>query len=60
MDAVRELSNSDTLRPESELQRVVETMGSVILPSDFWDDLKAEVGSTGDLDKNHELLQKLT
>ena len=59
--ALMELSKSTQLiYPKDELQKVVETMGSVTFPPDFWEELRTEVQSTDDLNRNHNLLQKLT
>ena len=60
LNAVMELSNSSGYNQDDELRQVVETMGNVTLPLDFWDEFRSEVGDTDELQQNHELLEKLT
>ena len=55
-----ELSHSNAQHPHDELNRVVETMGDVSLPENFWNEFKSEIGNTSDLYQNHEELEQLT
>ena len=58
LDEIKKISHDSGWMPN--LSKLVESSGNVTLPDDFWDEFYSEVGNTGDIRDNHELLKQLT
>ena len=58
LEAAREISQD--FSADIDLNPLVVASGEVNLPADFWDEFHTSVGGTGDIHKNHQLLEQIT